>query len=150
MLHKRIIIETSHESTEFVSPIVIVKKLDGRARLILKKVNKFVKCEHFKMDSSIKTIINIVTRNFFMATIDMEDAYYSESISRLLQKFLKSKWKDKLYCFTCFPNGFGLPNCPRKFTKLNKLPIIIWEEYIHKTMRLFDKLGFVINSNTKN
>ena len=73
-----------------------------------------------------------------------------------------------MYCFTCFPNGLGL--CPRKFTKLNKVPITtlhfenvplsgyiddfftkgdtfsICEENIHKTMRLYDKLGFVINS----
>ena len=32
MLHKRIIRETTHESTEFVSPIFIVKKPDGGTR----------------------------------------------------------------------------------------------------------------------
>ena len=26
-----------------------------------------------------------------------------------------------MYCFTCFPNGLG--PCPRKFTKLNKVPV---------------------------
>ena len=116
MLHKRIIRETNHESTEFVSPVFIVKKLDGGIRLILnfKELNEFVKYEHFKMDG-IKTIINMVTRNLFMATIDLKGAYYSVAISRLFQKFLKFKWKEKLYCFTCFPNG--LWSCPRKFTK---------------------------------
>ena len=67
-----------------------------------------------------------------------------------------------MYCFTCFPNGLG--PCPRKFTKLNKVPITTLhfedvplsgyiddfftkgEENIHKVMRLYDKLGFVINS----
>ena len=63
----------------------------------------------------------MVTRNCFMATIDLKDAYYSVAISRLFQKFLKFKCKDKLYCFLCFPNG--LRTCPRKFTKLNKVPI---------------------------
>ena len=72
--------------------------------------------------SGIKTIINMVTRNCFMATTDLQDTYYSVSISRLLHKFLKFKWEDKLYSFTCFPNGPG--SCPRKFTKLNKVPII--------------------------
>ena len=56
-----------------------------------------------------------------MATIDLKDAYSSVTISRLFQKFLKFKWKDKLYCFTCFPNGLG--PCPRKITKLYKVPI---------------------------
>ena len=72
-----------------------------------------------------------------------------------------------MYCFTRYPNGPG--PCPRIFTKLNKVPITtlhfenvtlsgyiddfftkgdtfsICEENIHKTMHLYDKLGFVIN-----
>ena len=115
----------------------------------------------------INIIINMVTRNCFMATIDLKDAYCSVGISRLFQKFLKFKWKEKLYCFTCFLNGLG--SCPRKFTKLNKVPVTTLhfenvplngyiddfftkgdtfskcEENIHKTVRLYDKLGFVIN-----
>ena len=168
MLHKRIIRESTHEPTEFVSPIFIVKKPAGGTRLILnlKELNEFVKYEHFKMDG-INTIINMVTRNCFMATIDLKDAYYSVAISRLFQKFLKFKSKEKLYCFTCFPNGLG--SCPRKFTKLNKVPLETlhfenaplcgyiddfftkgdtfskYEEYIHKAMRLYDKLGFITN-----
>ena len=84
MLHKRIIRETTHESTEFVSPTFIVKKPDGRTRLILnlKELNEFIRYEHFKMDG-INTIINMVTRNCFMATIDLKDAYYSVGMSRL-------------------------------------------------------------------
>ena len=62
----------------------------------------------------INTIINMVTRNCFMATIDLKDAYYSVAISRLFQKFLKFKWKETLYCFTCFPNGLG--SCPWVFS----------------------------------
>ena len=106
----------------------------------------------------------MVTRNCFMATIDLKDTYNSVAISRLFQKFLKSKWKDKLYCFTRFPNGLG--SCPRKFTKLNKVPIknlrfgnvplsgyvdyfftkgdtfSIFEENIQKIIHLYDKLVF--------
>ena len=72
-----------------------------------------------------------------------------------------------MYCLTCFLNGLG--PCPRKFTKLNKVPITnlhlenvplsgynddnftkrytfsICEVNIRKTMRLYDKLDFVIN-----
>ena len=148
--------------------IFIVKKPDGGTRLILnlKELNEFVKYEHFKM-VGINTIINMVTRNCFMATIDLKDAYYSVAISRLFQKFLKFEWKEKLYCFKCFPNGLG--SCPRKFTKLNKVPDTTLqfenvplsgyiddfftkgdtsskcEKNIHKTMRLYGKLGFAIN-----
>ena len=61
MLNKRIIRETIHTSTEFVSPISIVKKPDGESRLIrnLKNLNEFVK-------QDIKTIINMVTKDCFM------------------------------------------------------------------------------------
>ena len=97
MLHKQILREITHDSTELVSPISIVKKTDGEARLILnlKELNEFVKYENYKMDG-IKTIINMVTRNHFMVTIDLKDAYYSIAISRLFQEFFKFKWKDKL------------------------------------------------------
>ena len=97
MLHKRIIRETTHESTQFVAPTFIFKNPDVRTRLVLnlKELDEFVKYEHFKMDG-IKTIINMITRNCFMAAIDLKGAYYSVSISRLIQKFLKVKWKIKL------------------------------------------------------
>ena len=76
MLHKQIIRETTDECIEFVSAIFIVKKPDGGTRLILnlKELNEFVKYEHFKIDG-IKTIINMVTRNCFMATTDLKVAY---------------------------------------------------------------------------
>ena len=84
MLHKQSTRETTHETTEFVSPIFIVKKPVGGTRLILnlKELNEFVKYEHFKMDD-IKIIINMVIRNCFMATTDLKVAYYSVTISRL-------------------------------------------------------------------
>ena len=131
----------------------------------MKELIEFVKYEHFKIDN-IRTNINMVTRNCFMVTIYLKDAYHSVAISRLFQKFLKFKCKDKLQYFTCFPNDLG--SCPKKFTKLNKVPIttsyfenvllsgsidgfltkvetfLIYEENTHKTMCLYDKLGFVI------
>ena len=67
----------------------------------------------------LKHFINIVTRNCFMVTIDLKDAYYSVAISRLFQKFLKFKWKYKLYYFICFPNG--LWSCQIKFTNVCQL-----------------------------
>ena len=56
--------------------------------------------------------------NCFMASIDLKDAYYSVPIAQVYQKYLKFQWENKLYAFTCFPNGLAF--CPRKFTKLLK------------------------------
>ena len=68
--------ETTRESTQFVSPIFIVKKPDDMERLILnlKELNEFAKYSHFKMDG-IRTIINMITGNQFMVSIDLQDAY---------------------------------------------------------------------------
>ena len=47
-----------------------------------------------------------------MFTIDLKDVYYSVGISRLFQKFLKSKWKNKLQCLHVFQ--MVLDYCSRK------------------------------------
>ena len=76
----------------------IVKKPDGETRLILnlKELNRFVKCEHFKMNG-VKAIINMVTRNCFMATIDLKDAYYILHLIylSLFLKYHRHKSSDK-------------------------------------------------------
>ena len=65
---------------------------------------------------TIKTVISMMTPGFFMASIDLKDAYYCVRIEKKHQKCLKSYWNDCLYQFSCYPNG---PACyPRKFTKL--------------------------------
>ena len=117
MIEKGIIKETYHESNEFVSPIFIKHKQDRRIRLIinLKKLNKYVKYEHFKMDN-IKSVLNLVTPNCFMCTIDLKDANYSVKINEEFQCYLKFQWKGRLLKFTCYPNGLG--PCPRRFTKV--------------------------------
>ena len=55
MLQKQTVRETTHESTEFVFLIFVVKNPDGGTRLILnlKELNEFVKYEHFKMDKPL-------------------------------------------------------------------------------------------------
>lgn len=50
--------------------------------------------------------------------IDIKDAYYTVSIATEHQKFLKFRWRDNLYQYTCLPNG--LASAPRIFTKLLK------------------------------
>ena len=77
LLSKSVIIETHHENTEYVSPIFIVPKADGGTRLILnlKGLNTFIKYHHFKM-ATIKTILALITKHCFLASIDLKDAYY--------------------------------------------------------------------------
>lgn len=67
---------------------------------------------------SIESVINMVTSNCFMASIDIKDAYYSVPIALEHRKYLRFQWKGKLLQYTCFPNWLAC--CPRLFTKLLK------------------------------
>ena len=53
-----------------------------------------------------------------MAFVDIKDAYYTVSIASEHKMFLKLRWWDKLYQYTCLPNG--LASAPGIFTKLLK------------------------------
>ena len=119
LLSKSVIVCTQHEPGEFISPVFIRRKKDGANRMILnlKDLNQHVQYYHFKMETLIDAI-RLMTPNCFMGSVDLKDAYYSVPIAKTHQKFLKFKWDNSLYAFTCFPNG--LASCPRKFTKLLK------------------------------
>ena len=64
--------------------------------LNLKKLNKQVTKIHFKMES-IKNVIRMVTPGYWMASIDLKDAYYSVWIHPDHQRFLKFYWKEAQY-----------------------------------------------------
>ena len=119
LVHKGVLLKSSHEKGEFLSTIFLRPKKDGTHRMILnlKKLNKFVEYHHFKMES-LKHVISMIRPNCFMASVDLQDAYYSVPIHRDHQKYLKFEWQGQLYQFTCLPNGLAC--APRLFTKLLK------------------------------
>lgn len=53
-----------------------------------------------------------------MSSIDLRHAYYSVHIAEEHQKYLCFKWGNKIFQYTCLPNG--LASAPRLFTKLMK------------------------------
>ena len=146
MLEKDIIVECSHEPGEFISPIFPVLKSDGGMRIILnlKELNQSVEYLHFKMDN-IKVVLANVTEGCFMASLDLKQAYHSIRIHDDHQKYLKFQW-NKLYQFTCYPNGLG--PCPRKFTKLMKVPLSFLREIGHLIIAYID--DFFLGGNSKN
>lgn len=137
MLAQGIIKMTTWEPDEYVSPIFPVSNPDGRVRVILnlKVLNRYVEYLHFKMDN-IHTVLRCVTPNCYMASIDLKQAYYSVKIDDFFQKFLKFRWKDNLYQYTCYPNGLG--PCPRKFTKIMKVPLSCLRENGHMIVGYID------------
>ena len=155
-----------HKLLHIVSSIFLRPKKDGAYRLILnrKKLNASVTHHHFKIDS-LNTITKRVTQKFFMASIDMKDAYYSISIKTEHRKFLRFKWDEDLYEFTCLPYGLS---CAPRLTKILKPPPATLHKQEHisvahlddlilqcqtyercltnviDTIILFDKLSFVV------
>ena len=168
LLSKGVVVESVPEEGEIISPIFLTPKPDGSFRMILnlKKLNKLIPYVHFKMDT-LCTVLSLIRPNCYMAKVDIKDAYYSVPILEEHQKFLKFRFKGKLYKYVCLPNG--LSSGPRKFTKLLKPPLsamrklgttisayiddlflsAITREECHqkvlKCVEILDSLGFVVH-----
>ena len=119
LLSKRVIEPTGHSHGEIISDIFLRNKKDGSYRMILnlKKLNHYTSKMHFKMDT-LNTVIKLIEKECYMASIDLKDAYYSVSIRPPDRKYLRFMWRGTLFQFTCLPNGLSC--APRKFTKLLK------------------------------
>ena len=70
---------------------------------------------------TLNTIINLMSLDCYMGSLDLKDAYYSIPVMKEHRKYLRFLFNGRLYQFTCLPNG--LSSCPRKFTKTLK-PIL--------------------------
>ena len=118
-LSKNILTKAEHCSGEYISNIFTRKKSDGSLRMILNLsgLNKFVTYHHFKMDT-IEKAIKLVTKNCYMGSVDLKDAYFSVPIHPKYRKFFRFIWKGQLYEFTCYPQGWS--SAPRMFTKICK------------------------------
>ena len=121
LLCKGVIKEFQYEG-ENISLIFLTSKSDGSLGMILnlKKTSDDIPYICFNLEI-IKSVLNLVTPNCYMAKIDIKDAFYSIPILPEHQKFLKFSLQRKLYKFTCLPNG--LFSGPGKFTKLLKPPL---------------------------
>ena len=120
LLDKRAIIPSkTGQKGEFINTVFLRPKKDGGYRMILnlKKFNKHVHYNHFKMET-LHHILTLVTKDCFMAIFDLQDAYLVVSIAGVHVKFLKFEWRGRVYMYVVMP--FGLAEAPRKFTKLIK------------------------------
>ena len=106
LCEKGVLEETTHCKGEFISPIFTRRKKDGTYRLIisLKEFNENVEYHHFKMES-IQSVINAVTSNCFMASIDIKDAYYSVPIAPEHRKYGSSR-RANSFSIPAFPMGW--------------------------------------------
>lgn len=160
--------ECSYCADQFTSPIFLVPKPNGSFRFILnlKKLNQYINTEHFKLED-IRTACKLMSKNCYMASIDLKEAYFSVPISANSKKFLRFKFDGLLYEFNALP--YGLCTAPFVFTKLLK-PVSTYlrnnniiltcylddslffnncqhkcKKDIHIACKLLQDLGFIIN-----
>ena len=104
LLSKHVIKPTGHSHGEIISD-----KKDGSYRMILnlKKLNQYTSKMHFKMDT-LNTVIKLIEKDCYMASIDLKDAYYSVSIRPLDRKYLRGvHFSSSLVCLMAFPVPLG-------------------------------------------
>lgn len=114
-----------------------------------------------------RTVLKLLDHNYYMATLDLKDAYFCLAVNEHDKKKLRFIWKSQMYQFNVLP--FGLCTAPFVFTKLLK-PVLkylrssglisvnylddfisIGQSYtecaynIETTMNVLQSLGFIIN-----
>ena len=87
---------------------------------------------------TLLSIVRLVKKNCCMASLDLKDAYYTVGVNPSHRKYLCFMWKNVLYQFTCLLNA--LSSCPRKFTKLLKLPLTKLHKKSHVSASYIDDL----------
>lgn len=166
---KAVIKEVAECKGQFLSSVFLVPKSSGGHRLVLnlKNLNEFVNTQHFKLEDG-KTVQNMLSPGYFMASLDIQDAYYLIAINERDKKYLRFRFQGKLYQFECMP--FGLNTAPYVFTKLMKpvmaflrakglMSVIYLDdilmlgssletclENVQQTKALLESLGFLINT----
>ena len=121
LLQKRAI-EECHDQGGFYSSLFIIPKKDGGWRTIinLKRLNRYLRIQHFKMES-VYSVRDILHRGDWMGKLDLQDAYLTVPVFHPHRRFLRFQWRAQTYQFRCL--SFGLATAPRVFTKLMR-PVV--------------------------
>ena len=121
LLQKGVIEITVPEEGDYWSNIFTRPKKDGGRRMILdlSRLNKHLIYHHFKMDT-FAVASKLISRDCYMTSLDLQDAYYSVPIAKEHRKYFKFLWNGTLYQYKALANG--LSPAPRVFTKLLKVP----------------------------
>lgn len=170
LLDKGAIEKCAPESGQYISRIFLIPKSDGSQRLILnvKGLNEFVKTEHFKLEDW-RVTRSLVSKDCYMATIDLKDAYQLVPVAQPFRKFLRFTFGGEFFEYTCLP--YGLSSAPYVFAKVLK-PVVGFlrrrgflsviylddilvfgdsfvqcQENVRETCVLLTELGFVLNDD---
>ena len=153
---------------KFGAKLFPVPKPDGSIRMIidLSELNRYIVVRTFRFPS-IKDLRKELHQGYFMAKLDLKDAYWHVPIARKFRSFLAFKWRKRFWRFKVMP--FGLSVAPVAFQALMNFPrkqllsrgvnllaylddLVIWapsldlcSQAVRLTVGLLDRLGFLIN-----
>lgn len=132
LLQKGAIREYQPCENQFISSYFLTPKPDDSFRftLNLKKLNKFIDTQHFKMED-MRSVLKLLRKNAFMVTPDLEDAYLLVPIHADSTKYLRFLFNSILYEFIDL--SFGLCVSPYIYIKVVR-PIVKYlrvRGYIH-------------------
>ena len=148
LLKKGVITGMSRMKLGYLSPMFLREKKDNIHRLILnlKELNKFVLHHDLKMDT-LKSALNMTMKRYFMALIDLNDAYYSVPIYNSLQILFAFEFKGKFYKYACLPNG--LTSSPKFFTKIMKPVLSALRRLGYNVMNYLDDIYICVDTFTE-
>ena len=112
-------VKTCHPRRGFFSRIFLVKKRSGGWRPVidLSRLNKFVLCPHFKMET-LDTVRMSLQKGDWATSLDLRDAYFHIPIHQKSHRYLRFFFKGKIYQFRALP--FGLSVSPYVFSRVLK------------------------------
>lgn len=122
LVQKGAVVKCRKVKNQFLSPYFVRQKPDGSYRFILnlKKLNKYVNTEHFKIED-LKIASKLISKNDFMFSLDLQDAYLMVPVHLISQKYLSFKFGKSYNKFIVLL--FGLCSSPYIFIKIMK-PVV--------------------------
>lgn len=115
-----------------VSPLSVAFQPSGKKRLILdlRRINKFVQKNHFKIDDW-KVALQFFSENAQLISFDLKSGYHHKDIANAYQKYLgfsrTINGVQRYFEFTVLP--FGLSSAPLIFTKVLKPLVTHWRAF---------------------
>ena len=107
------------DSVGFWGHVFLTPKPDGSWRLILdlSRLNQHVELPRFQL-LQLKEVLPMIRPGDWMASIDLEKAYWHVPMAPEARRFLQFRIDDCGYCFNVLP--FGLSSAPFWFTRILK------------------------------
>ena len=101
----------------FYSRLFVVLKTSGSWRPVidLKNLNRFIKKTRFRMETP-QSVLSSITRDDWMISIDLKEAYLQVPIHLESRKFLRFVTKEGVFQFRTL--CFGLSTAPQVFTRI--------------------------------